>query len=119
MNRLNRDAILKAQDAKHEDVEVPEWGGVVRVKALTAAERDRYEEMALLDSKGDIAKKREDIRAKMILLAVIHEDGTPMFSESDLKPLSAKSAKAVGRLFDVACRLSGIGKDDVKDLEKN
>ena len=32
LNLLSRDAILQAQDLPHEDVEVPEWGGMVRVR---------------------------------------------------------------------------------------
>ena len=37
---LTAEAITAAQDPAHEDVHVPEWGGWVRVKALSGAERD-------------------------------------------------------------------------------
>ena len=40
---LTRDAILQATDLTFEDVAVPEWGGVVRVRGLTGTERDAFE----------------------------------------------------------------------------
>jgi len=40
---LTKDAILAAEDAVFEDVHVSEWGGTVRVKALSGLERDRFE----------------------------------------------------------------------------
>lgn len=119
MNRLTKAAILAAQDAQYEDVEVPEWGGTVRIKALTAAERDDYEALVFLDSKGEPVKRREDIRAKLILFAAINEDGSRMFEEKDIRELSKKSAKPMNRLWSVASRLSGLGADDLKELEKN
>ena len=43
---LNRSAILDAEDLKHEDVEVAAWGGTVRVRMMTGAERDEFRQMA-------------------------------------------------------------------------
>ncbi len=43
MGLLTKDDILGADDLATEDVEVPEWGGCVRVRALTGTERDAFE----------------------------------------------------------------------------
>lgn len=118
-NRLSRDAILKIEDQIYEDVEVPEWGGTVRIKALTAAERDQYEALVFLDPKGEPAKRREDIRAKLVVFSAVDESGTRLFGEKDIAQLSARSARAMNRLWAVASRLSGIGGEDQKELEKN
>ena len=40
MNLLTKSAILGINDLKHEDVPVPQWGGTVRVRAMTGQERD-------------------------------------------------------------------------------
>ena len=40
---LTRDLILKADDIQTREVEVPEWGGTVLIRALTGTERDAYE----------------------------------------------------------------------------
>ncbi len=43
MNLLPRDLIDGADDLPVEDVEVPEWGGAVRLRTLTGSERDGFE----------------------------------------------------------------------------
>ena len=43
MTLLSKTAILAAQDLQTEDVEVPEWGGAVRVRSFTGRERDAFE----------------------------------------------------------------------------
>ena len=40
---LNKEQIRQAADIQTQDIEVPEWGGTVRLKSLTGAERDRFE----------------------------------------------------------------------------
>ena len=41
MSLLSAAEILAADDLPTEDVEVSEWNGTVRVRALTGAERDK------------------------------------------------------------------------------
>ena len=48
---LNKEQILNADDLTFEDVEVPEWGGTVRIRCLESTERDEFEQ-SLLDAKG-------------------------------------------------------------------
>ena len=43
MTLLSKTAILCANDLQTEDVEVPEWGGAVRVRSFTGRERDAFE----------------------------------------------------------------------------
>ena len=43
MTYLSRDTILQREDIKTEDVEVPEWGGTVRVRGMSGVERDAFE----------------------------------------------------------------------------
>lgn len=117
-NLLGREAILNAPDIETEDVAVPEWGGTVRVKGLTAGERDAYAE-SLLVGKG---KNREvrmlDAHARLAAITIIDEDGNRLFSRNDIDALSAKSAAAIERVYDVAARLSGI-EDEIEDLAGN
>ena len=40
MTLLSKSAILCANDLQTEDVDVPEWGGTVRVRSFTGRERD-------------------------------------------------------------------------------
>ena len=113
---LSRDEILAVDDIQIEKVDVPEWGGSVFVKGMTGAERDRFE-AGIITVTGDDSKiNMINIRAKLCAETVCSEEGKKLFSRSDIKELSKKSAAALQRVFDVAQRLSGITDDDVEEL---
>lgn len=116
---LTRDAILSAQDHVYEIVEVPEWGGSVRVRGLTGSERDQFE-AGMIQYKG----KRQEVnqsamsrfRARLVSMTIVDGDGKRLFNSSDVEALGAKSAKALQRVFNVAQRLSGFTESDVQEL---
>lgn len=113
MTLLTRDAILTTNDLVTEDVECPEWGGTVRVRTLTGAERDKYE-TTMANPKAD----RTNIRASLAATTIVGEDGNPVFTSKDIAKLGRKSAKALDRIFDVAARLAGITADEVEQKAK-
>jgi hypothetical protein len=116
---LTRDAILQAQDLPRELVEVPPWGGSVYVRALTGAERDAFE-TSIVEQRGKSTKMNlKNIRAKLVALTVVDEEGNRIFSDSDASALGKKSAAALDRVFEVAQRLSGLRPEDVEELSKN
>lgn len=117
MQLLTREAILGANDLTAEVVEVPEWGGAVRVRVLTAAERDQFEASVLSDGVSGPARVG-NIRARLAALTLCDEAGAPLFTPDDLEALGAKSAAAMDRIFDVASRLNAFSKKDVDELGK-
>jgi hypothetical protein len=120
MTLLNRDAILRAKDLDSEVVPVPEWGGAVRVRGLMAWERDDYEASCFpIDDKGKRRENFANMRARLVVLCVVDDEGRPVFQRSDVGDLASKSAAALDRLYTVASRLSGLSARDVEDLEKN
>lgn len=119
MALLSKQAILAAQDLVTEDVEVPEWGGTVRVRTLTGKERDAFE--ASLTS-GEGRRRKADlvnIRAKLVGMCMVDETGSREFDDGEVVALGAKSAAALDRVFSVCQRLNGIGASDVDQLAKN
>jgi hypothetical protein len=114
---LSREQILGASDRKTEDVEVPEWGGTVRVRSLSGSERDAYE-AGIVQLRGDGSRKftLENARARLVSLALCGEDGERLFSDADIAELGKKSAAALERVFDKARHLSGLSEDDVEEL---
>ena len=115
---LNRDSILNADDIPQELVNVPEWGGDVYVRGLTARDLDKYQ-MSMLQQRGKSqVANLDNIRAKLVVRTAFDENGARIFTDDDAPALSAKSGAAVGRLFEVAQRLSGLGKDDIADMTK-
>lgn len=119
MGLLSREQILQAEDLVYEDVEVPEWGGTVRVRGLTGAERDQFE-ASIVSLNGRQSKvDTRNVRAKLAALTIIDEDGKRLFTDQDVQQLGLKSAAALDRVFDVAQRLSGLSDQDIEELAEN
>lgn len=116
---LTKDAILSANDLVTEDVDVPEWGGTVRVRSISGAERDAFEQ-AIVTRKGkSVQTNLANIRAKMVALCVVDEGGQRLFTDADVVALGRKSAAALDRVFSVAQRLAGLTDEDVDELAEN
>lgn len=117
MALLTRENILNADDIAHRDVEVKEWGGTVRVRSMSGAERDAFEQ-SILDAKGK-AKNIKNIRARFVASLIVDEKGDRVFADSDIEALGKKNGKALDHLFDVAQKLSGMAEDDLEELAGN
>lgn len=116
---LGRDQILKVNDISTEDVPVLEWGGAVRVKGLTGAERNDFE-ASMVQGKGKNASVNiKNATAKLVALTIIDEEGNLIFKPADVEALGKKSGKALSRVYEVSARLSGITEEDMEELTKN
>lgn len=117
---LTREQILAAADLPVEDVPVPEWGGVVRVRGLSGQERDDYfARQAVRDKGGNVVgQNTENASSALLVRCIIGPDGKPAFTLRDIYALGEKSAAASGRVFEVAARLSGLTDEDIDALEK-
>ncbi len=119
MELLTREAILNAFDLPTEEVHVPEWGGKVRVRGLTGAERDKFE-AALMEVQGQNMRIRmQNARALLVVLGVVDEEGNHVFSEKDVKALGEKSAVALERVANAVMRLSGLQPGEIEELQEN
>jgi hypothetical protein len=117
---LGRDDILAAPDIHPQRVEMPEWGGCVYVRGLTARERDAFESSIVsVDKNGERKVNARNVRARLVALGICDEGGQPVFTESDVNELGKKSALALERLFDTIRHLSGMTDDDFAELEGN
>ena len=108
---LGRDQILQAQDLRSEEVSVPEWGGVIKIRELAAGERERIA--------GLVTAHDGRSREIMVALTAIDGDGNQLFSLGDVEELAKKGEAAIQRVAEVASRLSGIGKAAEARAEKN
>jgi hypothetical protein len=118
---LSRKDILSIDDRPQEEVHVPEWGedAYVIVKSLSGRERDRFE-ASIMNFDGRNAKPvYENMRAKLVAMTVVDEQGNLLFSEKDVDKIGQKSGRAIDRIFGVAQRLSGISDGDMEELSKN
>jgi hypothetical protein len=119
---LSAETILDADDLKHEDVDVPEWGGTVRVQELTGTDRDKFEAGFVGGGSKPTVNTSglEGFRARLAAAALVNADGKRMFrSDAEVVRLGKKSAAALQRVCDVAMRLSGLNQGDVEELTGN
>lgn len=115
-----RQAILDQSDLPREPVTIPEWtidGAPVRlwVRTMTGDERDAYEMWCVRQKDGDLV----GIRAKLVCLCTVDEDGARVFQDKDAAALGKKSVAALQRLFNAARKLNALSSADVEELEKN
>ena len=119
MTLLTKDQILKSSDIAHRDIDVAEWGGTLRIAAMSAAERDSFE-AGMLDNKGKSDPKRLlNFRARFIASCIVDEDGKRLFAASDIVALGRKSAAPVSSVFDSCREINGMTEDDVEEIEGN
>lgn len=116
---LSKDVILAKDDLIKEKVEIPEWGGYVFVRCLTGTERDDFES-SLISQKGTSKSSNfKNLRAKLVALTVVDDEGNRIFTDADVPALGKKNAAILDMLFDKAQELSGFKKQDIEDLTKN
>jgi len=118
---LKRTAILEAKDLPFEDVDVPEWGGTVRIAGMTGEAATAFsDEMVEMDSRGQVKSvKMENFMAKMLAMTIVDDDFKAVFSKEDIEALGKKSAAVLKRLSEVAMRLSGLGEGSIEGAQKN
>jgi hypothetical protein len=113
---LSREAILTANDLKTTDVEVPEWGGKVRVSALTGTARDAFGR-SLIGPDGKSSGAGYNM--KLVAVSVVDENGTPLFTLSDVEELGKRSGAALQRVADAADKLNLLTADAVETATGN
>jgi hypothetical protein len=112
---LSRSEILSADDIKTREVPCPEWGGVVLVRGMSAAERDSVE----LSVSGKGGPNLQNIRAKIAARCIVDEAGQRIFSDEEIEALGKKAAAPIDRVFTAAVALSKLAPEDARALSKN
>lgn len=119
MALLTKEQIIASEDLKYEDVEVPEWGGSVRVTAMSGTARDAFDDTLVKVVGEKVEQDLGNYRAKVCAACIVGEDGNRMFSAKEVAVLGRKSSAALGRVFDVADRLNGLSARSVEAEAKN
>jgi hypothetical protein len=119
MKALSKAAILGADDLPRETVEVPEWGGAVVVRSMTAAERDAFEAEILEKQDRPAAERLANLRARVVARTAVDANGVRLFADEDIEALGQKSARALDRVYAAASKLNGLSERDEEELAKN
>jgi hypothetical protein len=117
MALLSKDAILGADDRPTKDVEVPQWGGTVRLRALSGTERDAFEASTMVFVEGKPRRPNlANLRARFLALCIVDDNGDRLFGEDEVHALGAKSVAALDLLFTEARKLSRLTNKDLEEL---
>lgn len=119
MALLTKEQILRVKDIETRTVNVPEWGGDVLVRSLSATERDYFESKLVDQSGGKVRANLQNIKARLASMAIVDEEGNRVFSEQEIAILGTKSAAALNRISEAITDMSGISKKDMDELAGN
>lgn len=111
---LSRDEILSAKDARLKEIEIPQWGGSVMIKTMTAGEKGKFEQK-MLNKNLDYSKVLSEYAA----IIVCDEEGNSLFTPKDIEALANKSSAAMQKIFDAGQELNNVTQDDIETLAGN
>jgi hypothetical protein len=117
---LTKEQILAQVDSrayKTAPVVMEEWGGEVLVREFDLAEREVYESFCAQNK--ETGKRGAGIRARLIQMTVVGQDGSQYFSEADLPKLELLPYSTAKKIFDKALELNGLGDKAKAAAEKN
>ncbi|MES2218362.1 MAG: hypothetical protein V4501_08115 [Pseudomonadota bacterium] len=114
---LDRAAILAAPDIEFQEVEVPQWGGSVRIKTMSGVERDEFRTILNSRQKGidDVSASN----ATLLAVCLVGDDGQRLFTVDDIETLQRKSASSLDAPVRVAMQLNKLGQEEQDDAVKN
>lgn len=117
MSLLSREDILNSKNLKTLDLEVPELGGAVRIREMTAAE---YDELSTLIGQVGDENKTSEILAVSASYALVDAKGNRLFvDQAGRDELRKLSIAALRRIQEAALTLNGATKPEMEKIEKN
>lgn len=115
---LTREQILSANELPTESVDVPEWGGAVRVAVMSGILRDRFE-YRVSSMYRSLTGEIVNGRAMLAAYCIVDDAGKRMFEESDIEALGAKSWIALERVVSAAQKLNKMTDADIEAAKGN
>ena len=91
--------------------------GTVHVAKFTARDRDRFEEIVTGGIPGKVNLR--NVRAQVVALLAVNEDGTRMFTDSDADAIGELDSDSVQAIVDAGFKLNGLNTDALEDAAKN
>jgi hypothetical protein len=107
---LTAEQIRNQNDLKIEIVDVPEWGGEVKIKEMNVRQRGEFE-LWVKKNENNLV----EIRERLLVMVVVDDDGMPLFKESDVSVLQQKNAVPVDRIFEAAIKLNKLSNKSLDD----
>ena len=113
---LTADQIMAAPLAS-TDVPVPEWGGTVRVRAMSGSDRDSFRDL-LRTAEGEQTSNTK-FQATLLAFTLVNDRGELLFTVEQIQTLGLRSAAALERVGVAAMKLNGLLPDAIGEAAKN
>ena len=110
---LSRDAFLAVTVSfPREEIVVPDLGGSVFVRVMSAAERDQF-------GADSVDGPDSQATARLVQRAACDADGNPLFTPADVPRLSELPATWLDPIAQAAARVNRLTKEATEDVQKN
>lgn len=113
MALLNREAILGNRDVQTKDIEVEAWGGSIRVRTMTVAERTEF------TRKASSGEDKVSVASWLVSLLAVDEAGNRLFKPEDVAELELKNFRAVDAVVAAILEVNGLNEKKVEEAGKN
>lgn len=107
---LSREEIIAAINTRASEttpVDVPEWGGDVLIRRLSAADAERS------GMTGD--QKTPELVARVIAMSLVDDAGERLFSEADVAELAKVDVAVAARVFAACVKANGLSSDELDE----
>lgn len=92
-------------------------GGMVKVKGMTAAQRDLFEQR-MANLKPIEPGVKENLRAQFLVHHIVDDFNELIFTPDDVKKVGDLCATEIDKIFEACQRVSGFSDADEVELKK-
>lgn len=109
--------LLGTDDKKIDRLPIPEWGGYIYLRNMSATERSEIEDLfsKIVESKTGSGKFRSELLRRTWCDA---QGNLVLEDKAVAEHMMKKSASAIERIFDKACEINAFRQKDVEVLKK-
>ena len=116
---LTREQILATDNFEIEVMDVPGWGGKIRLRTMSGTARDKFDSQCVRQSVGDKSVDMAGLRTLLLTLCIVGEDNKPMFDKKDIQALNDLDSRAVRDVYEKVSKINGLGEEATEEAEKN
>ena len=113
---LTAEQIDQATDIRIEKISVPEWGGHVYLRTLSARQVIEWQQ-----SIDDDKAKKASFRERLVAMAICNEGGIPLYADlvDGADRLGKRNNTVLHRVFTKAVEVNRINDMSVEDVAGN
>lgn len=116
---LDRETLRKAMRGPIKTIDVPEWGGEVGIRRLSAGDLVRLRELIKIDGTERTEAANLNATCEMLAMSLCDSDAKPIFTADELRDWDGQQVGILQTVLAAAQEHNGMGDNAAEDLEKN